>query len=76
VGREFGLPESAEVVALLAIGFAEEPDKPYGGRLELAEIVHDEHFGRPWPGQKNAARTPPEMFEPARGKTTETLKPA
>jgi nitroreductase len=50
VKREFGLPPEAEVVALLAIGFAAEPDKPYGGRLGLPEIVHVEHFGRPWPG--------------------------
>jgi hypothetical protein len=48
VGREFGLPENAEVVALLAIGYGQEPDKPYGGRLALSEIVHDEHFGRRW----------------------------
>ena len=41
VGREFGLPEGAEVVALLAMGFASS-DKPFGGRLTLAEFVHDE----------------------------------
>ncbi|HEX5222216.1 MAG TPA: nitroreductase family protein [Verrucomicrobiae bacterium] len=50
VKREFGLPQEAEVVALLAIGFAAEPDKAYGGRLALREIVHVEHYGRPWPG--------------------------
>lgn len=45
VKREFGLPEEAEVIALLAIGFAKEPDKAYGGRLPLNEIVHRERFG-------------------------------
>ena len=48
MGREFGLPENAEIIALLAIGYGQEPDKPYGGRLALSEIVHDEHFGRRW----------------------------
>lgn len=50
VKREFGLPGEAEVVALLAIGFAAAPDKAYGGRLALSDIVQVEHFGRPWPG--------------------------
>jgi len=50
VKREFGLPAEAEVIALLAIGFAAEPDKAYGGRFALPEIFHAEQFGRPWPG--------------------------
>jgi nitroreductase len=29
VEREFGIPDEAEVVALLAMGRAREPDKPY-----------------------------------------------
>jgi nitroreductase len=33
VKREFNIPEEGEVVALLAIGYAEEPDKAYPGRL-------------------------------------------
>jgi nitroreductase len=53
VKREFGLPQEAEVIALLAIGFAQEPDKAYGGRLALAHTVHAEHCSRPWPGQKS-----------------------
>jgi len=48
LGREFGLPENAEVIALLAIGYGESPDKVYGGRLALTEFVHDEHYGHPW----------------------------
>lgn len=43
-----GLPSDAVVVALLAMGFAEEPDKPYGGRMALEEIVHEERHGQPW----------------------------
>jgi nitroreductase len=46
VKRAFGLPVEAEVIALLAIGFAKEPDKAYGGRLPLEEIVHREKYGR------------------------------
>jgi nitroreductase len=48
VKREFGLPAEAEVVALLAIGYASGADKLYGGRLALQEFVDAEHFGRPW----------------------------
>jgi nitroreductase len=44
VKREFGLLEKAEVVALLALGFAQSPDKAYPGRLALKEIVHEERF--------------------------------
>jgi nitroreductase len=43
VKRALGLPEEAEVVALLALGFAREPGKIYGGRFALEEIVHEEH---------------------------------
>jgi nitroreductase len=48
VRSEFGIPEEAEVVALLAIGRAEEPDKPYTGRLALERVVYSERFGQPW----------------------------
>lgn len=48
VRGEFGIPEEAEVVALLAIGRAEEPDKPYTGRLPLERVVYGERFGQPW----------------------------
>lgn len=50
VRREFGIPKANEVVALLAIGFAQEPDKAYGGRLALSDIVCEEEYGRPWGG--------------------------
>jgi len=48
VRSEFGIPEEAEVVALLAIGRAEQPDKPYTGRLPLERVVFSERFGEPW----------------------------
>ena len=48
VKREFGIPDEAEVVALLAIGRRREPDKAYPGRFPLERIVFSEHFGTPW----------------------------
>ena len=48
VKREFNVPEEAEVVALLAIGRAQEPDKPYTGRFPLARIVFRERYGEAW----------------------------
>ncbi len=46
VKKEFGLPQESEVVALLAVGFGKAPDKAYGGRLALENIVFNEHYGR------------------------------
>lgn len=48
VKREFKLPEEAEVVALLAIGRAAEPDKAYPGRFPLNRIVFAERYGQAW----------------------------
>lgn len=48
VKREFGVPDEAEVVALLAIGYGRGDDKPYGGRFELARVVFEEQYGNPW----------------------------
>jgi nitroreductase len=49
VKREFGIPEEEEVVALLAIGHAEQPDKAYPGRFPLEQIVYSERYGgAPW----------------------------
>ncbi|HZF00836.1 MAG TPA: nitroreductase family protein [Methylomirabilota bacterium] len=77
VGREFGLPENAEVIGLLAIGCGAEPDKPYGGRLALSEIVHDEHFGRHWKSDgKSADQSSKEMFEEIERKAKKVLQPA
>lgn len=75
VKREFGLPENAEVIALLAIGFGKEPDKPYAGRFALSEFVHHEHFSRRWDG-KSADESSKEMFDEIERKATETLQSA
>lgn len=48
VKREFGIPDEGEVVALLGIGRAKEPDKPYTGRFPLPRIVFAERFGDAW----------------------------
>ncbi len=48
VKREFGLPDEAEVVALLAIGRAEQPDKPYTGRFALDRVVYQDKYGETW----------------------------
>lgn len=48
VKREFGVPEEDEVVALLAIGRAQETDKPYPGRFPLEQIVFSERNGAAW----------------------------
>lgn len=77
VAREFGLPENAEVIALLAIGFAKDPDKAYAGRFSLEEFVHDERFGQRWNSNgKNGQRSSEETFEKVERKATEKLQPA
>jgi nitroreductase len=48
VKREFGIPEEAEVVALLAIGYAAEPEKAYPGRFSLDRIAFSERYGEAW----------------------------
>jgi nitroreductase len=48
VKREFGIPAEEEVVALLAIGHAEKPEKVYPGRFPLEQIVYSERYGAPW----------------------------
>jgi nitroreductase len=41
------LPMSYHVVALLAIGHAQGPDKFYGGRFDMAHTVFSEEYGKP-----------------------------
>ena len=48
VKREFNIPDEAEVVALLAIGRAEGPEKAYPGRFSLDRIVFSEEYGKAW----------------------------
>ena len=52
VKREFGIPAEEEVVALLAIGRAEKPEKTYPGRFPLEQIVFSERYGAPWQGRR------------------------
>lgn len=49
VRHEFGLPKAAEVVALLAMGYAAAPRKKYGGRVQLEHAVFLERYGQSWP---------------------------
>ena len=74
VKQEFGLPTEAEVIGLLAIGFAEKPDKVYGGRLALEEIVHEETFGQMWT-EKNTGAKSQRMFEEISRKEKESMQP-
>jgi len=48
VKREFDVPDEAEVVALLAIGRAQLPDKAYPGRFPLDQTVFAERYGQSW----------------------------
>jgi nitroreductase len=48
VKSEFGIPAEDEVVALLAIGQAQETDKPYPGRFPIEQIVFTERYGDAW----------------------------
>jgi nitroreductase len=48
VKREFNVPDEAEVVALLAIGRAQQPDKVYPGRFPVGRIAFSERYGEAW----------------------------
>lgn len=43
VKRECGIPDEANVIALLAIGHLKEPDKKYPGRLPTEKIAFEEN---------------------------------
>lgn len=51
IKREFAVPDEAEVVALLAIGRAQQPDKVYPGRFPLGRIFFSERYGEAWGGK-------------------------
>jgi len=46
VREAFGIPGDVRVVALLALGYANGPDRPFGGRFELGKTVYREHYGK------------------------------
>jgi nitroreductase len=48
VKLEFGIPAEDEVVALLALGRAEKPEKAYPGRFPIEHIVFSERYGDVW----------------------------
>lgn len=48
VRENLALPDDSEVIALLAIGRAEE-ETPHPGRLRVERIAFDDHYGNPWP---------------------------
>lgn len=48
VRRAFNLPADSEVIALLAIGRAAQPDSIHPGRLGLDRIAFSEDFRTPW----------------------------
>jgi nitroreductase len=48
VKSEFGIPDEAEVVCLLAIGRAAQPDKVYPGRFGVERIFFSERYGEAW----------------------------
>lgn len=53
VKEYFGLPEEAEVVALMALGKAEAPQKVYPGRLSKPEVVFSENYGTRWKSSRS-----------------------
>lgn len=49
VRKAFNLPADMEVVALLAIGRAREPDAVFPGRFPVERIAYSENLSTPWP---------------------------
>ncbi|MBC8009142.1 MAG: nitroreductase family protein [Burkholderiales bacterium] len=48
VRRELELPDTVEIVALLAIGRGSDPAQLHPGRLPVHRIAYDEHHGVAW----------------------------
>ena len=50
VAAVLGLPNDAEVVAMLAIGRASAADEPEHDTRAWADLVYADHYGEPWRG--------------------------
>ena len=48
VKEQFEIPADLTVLALLAIGHAGKPDRPFGGRFHLSDMVSLDKFGNPY----------------------------
>jgi len=46
VKANFNIPESVDVCCLLALGYADEPEKFYGGRFAIEEVCFGESYGQ------------------------------
>lgn len=46
VKEAFNIPESVDVCCLVALGYAAEPLKKYGGRLSLSQVCFQETYGQ------------------------------
>jgi len=47
VKAAFDIPAEVDVCCLLALGYAAEPFKPYGGRFALDRVCYSERYGEP-----------------------------
>jgi nitroreductase len=45
VKTAFNIPENVDVCCLLALGYASEPYKQYGGRFDLNQVCYSESYG-------------------------------
>ncbi|HEY9864548.1 MAG TPA: nitroreductase family protein [Candidatus Obscuribacterales bacterium] len=50
VKAQFNIPESVDVCCLLALGYATEPFKNYGGRFAVEQLCYRESYGEVWEG--------------------------
>lgn len=48
VKEAFQIPEEVDVCCLLALGFAAEPFKQYGGRFDIDQVYFGESYGEPF----------------------------
>lgn len=50
VKAQFNIPEAVDVCCLLALGYATEPFKNYGGRFAVEQLCYGESYGGVWEG--------------------------